>query len=347
MVLDIKPVSIDDVKRNFDQVFYRGKRNKTLKEDINTIYRILGYKEPSIHMFYHPTEYTDQGKSGKPIITNENLLDRLQRTWAQVVADFKVDLEAFGRTYINIRDPEEHQQKLHNHWKTLGRWPDDNTFETPWSHRYFHFFEFVRPYACGDEFYEAYMNLMNSGVGWLRLNENDAYVVMMPIRIRLDDEGINFHSDMPGLPAVEWARGEPDCFLWGVKFDYDTWDKIVNHKMKAKEAMKITNIEQRSKALQVIGYGDLVKDKYHVSTEQKNCYIWKDNTFVEKTNTYELYSVPGVFDRVNVKVVRYWCPSTGREYFSPVPPEVDKAIDGMAWKFRLTREQFMDMQVEG
>ena len=229
----------------------------------------------------------------------------------------------------------------------IGGWPDDNAFETPWSHRYFHFLEFVRPYANGDEFYEAYMNIMGGGIGWFRFNEDDAYVIMNPIRIRLDDEGVNFHSDMEDRPAVEWERGEPQCYLWGVKFDYDMWERIVTHKMKAKEAMKITNIEQRSKALQVIGYGDLVKDKYHVDTEYKKCYIWKDNNFVEVENKYDLYSVPGIFDRVSVKVVHYKCPSTGREYFSPVPPDTNHAIDGMAWKFRLKREEFMDLQIEG
>lgn len=343
----IKHVPIPEVKAKIEQVFYRGKHDlKAIGGYVDEIYKQLGHNTPQIHVYNHPKEYKKEGDSGVPIITNADLSKKMQRLWCQIIADFKVDLEYFGRTYINNREPEEHQKKINEHWAQLATWPSDREFDTIWSHRSAYFYELVRPYAQGEPFYEALCNFHLTGVGWYRFNIDHAYVILNPMRIRTDPEG-NLHSDMPTQPAVQWYNGDVDCYLWGVKFEYDMWNKIVNKKMKAKEAMKITNIEQRSKALRVIGYGDLVKEKYHVGTEEKVCYIWKDQKFQPVKNKYELYSIPGIYDQTAVKVVRYWCPSTGREYFSPVPPETQKPIDGMSWKFNLTRKEFMDMQVEG
>ena len=47
------------------------------------------------------------------------------------------------------------------------------------------------------------------------------------------------------------------------------------------------------------------------------------------------------------RVVKYKDPSTDRIYWCCVPPEIQTADEGMAWKFGLTVEEYLNLEAEG
>jgi hypothetical protein len=47
------------------------------------------------------------------------------------------------------------------------------------------------------------------------------------------------------------------------------------------------------------------------------------------------------------KLLRYGCPSTDRQYASFIPENITDADEAMAWKHRLTKEEYLnDLKVE-
>lgn len=44
----------------------------------------------------------------------------------------------------------------------------------------------------------------------------------------------------------------------------------------------------------------------------------------------------------SVKVVNYFCPSTGREYFDFVEPQITSAVEAMAWKFNISVKDYIE-----
>ena len=96
--------------------------------------------------------------------------------------------------------------------------------------------------------------------------------------------------------------------------------------MPAKDVLKIENMEQRQAALSVIPLSKMLK--------QMNAKLISVDT-VRKGNIIELYKIEG--DKLGVdeqvKILHYFCPSTGREYFDFVPENIETAIKGMCWKF--------------
>lgn len=117
--------------------------------------------------------------------------------------------------------------------------------------------------------------------------------------------------------------------------------------------MAIENMEQRMIALKYMG-ADLLKhvDSELLDTGIKPCIHYDYNTETKKGKgrvTYnELFVVRGVFsdDRYFLK---YEDPSTGREYISGVPNEIGEKKDAdlaMAWKFYMTKEEYLSLENE-
>lgn len=60
----------------------------------------------------------------------------------------------------------------------------------------------------------------------------------------------------------------------------------------------------------------------------------------------ELYSINTIIHGKSLRLVKYRDPSTGQPYLCFVPPHINKADHGMAWKFRLTPREYGGMRNE-
>lgn len=351
MTLEFQDTKI--IKNKTEEIFYRGKKENTSKitEYIYTIYNCLGKTSPEVHFYTNPNDIHNGITKDKVIMDESQITEKLQKSWAtSLFSGGNEVLEKFRDTRVHITEPEEVYKKLNIHYTQIIKLPIlHNNF---YSHHFFSFYEYVRELSK-DEFFNTYLDFLLAGVMWYQFNEGHAHVLYTPVAIRTDLEG-NLHSDNPLRPAVEWATGDPQCFLWGVPFELELWDNIVNKRITPKECMRIKNVEQRSKALRVVGYESLIKPEYLIDTEYKTCNLIKKNGKVEKVTTkYDMYSVPGIYDdvpnlrrKVNTTLVHYKCPSTGREYFTTVPSKFTHPLDAMAWKFQMSREDYIKMDLE-
>jgi uncharacterized small protein (DUF1192 family) len=161
-------------------------------------------------------------------------------------------------------------------------------------------------------------------------------------------EGIVFISETPQIKwenkklhnlegkSVEYADGYGMYNIYGVSFDEKTYKKVTNPRVTAKTILSLENIEQRMAMIKVKGSEWLIK-----ATKAKR--LGKKS---KKGN--ELYLVKDVFN-VYAYFLRYECPSTGRIYFSGVDAEVGETKDAdtcMAWKFQMTKDEYLSLEIE-
>jgi len=139
-----------------------------------------------------------------------------------------------------------------------------------------------------------------------------------------------FHS-VTG-PAVKWKNDE-DYFLYGVRFNKQLWEKIVNKSMSFQEIMKIKNIEQRMIAFKIMDREKLLREA--------------GARLIDKSpRGNELYIVESLFGKP-AYFLKYQCPSTGRVYISGIDPSVASykpdADFCMAWKLGISPEDYKNI----
>ena len=179
------------------------------------------------------------------------------------------------------------------------------------------------------EYCELLMQAKEYGLGYRVEFENTLYLVPTPLV--LIDEQNRFHSDTK--PAIRWKGGKEIYYLYGVNFDKKLWTKIVNNKLSAVEILKLENIEQRYIALKYLGAERLLTELNAELIEQS-----------ERGN--KLYKIDNIITDKSLRLLKYVCPSTGREYVSFVPYEQNKADEAMAWKHHLTIEEYNQLKIE-
>jgi hypothetical protein len=162
--------------------------------------------------------------------------------------------------------------------------------------------------------------------------EDWCIVTQLPKIIRRDNENRLHSTD---APAIEWRNGEKNYYIHGVYFPPQLWEQVVSGSMSPKDVLKIQNQEQKQAALSVISLSSLLK-KIDAKLKDKN---------IEKN--LELYEIDGEKLQLdeNVKIIHYFCPSTGREYFDFVEPNIDNACEAIAWKFGLSVKEYMEGMV--
>lgn len=136
-------------------------------------------------------------------------------------------------------------------------------------------------------------------------------------------------------PAVDWSGGMKFYFINGVKFDKKLWEKVTNNELKAKQILKLENIEQRMIALKVRGADKLLDELKAILLDKS-----------EKGN--ELYLLKDIFSQ-NAYFLKYTDPSTGRVYVSGIDPEVGKnndADESMAWKFNISKKDYLNIRAQ-
>ena len=203
----------------------------------------------------------------------------------------------------------------------------------------------VRAYYDADDwsFYGFFIKYFrkNDIVWLLKLSENvtgyafyekECWLVEHPKTLDRDNLG-KLHS-VKGK-AIEWRDKTGYYFVHGVKFDKKLWLKVTNPKVTIKTILTIDNIEQRMAALKLVGVEKLLESK--------------ESTMIdESARGNKLYKIEGVFDQT-AYFLSYECPSTGRVYVSGVDPELgenESADECMAWKFNISKNEYLSLEVE-
>ncbi len=183
-----------------------------------------------------------------------------------------------------------------------------------------------------NENFEAFSKLINANV-YDAIQLDGAYIgCEMPVEVHRDSQN-RLHST--GGMAIKWSDGWGLYSLWGVRFDEELYNRVIDRKISAEEALTLKNIEQRMAALRFLGAESVIEA---AESELLN----------ESKKGNKLYSLNGITDRKEY-ALRYKCPSTGREYVSFVDPEVGAKKDAdlaMAWKFNLSKDEYLSIEKE-
>lgn len=176
---------------------------------------------------------------------------------------------------------------------------------------------------------ERYVNFLSKGILILNVFSKTALVCPMPLKIMRDDQN-RFHSLQK--PAIKWHNKQGKHFIHGVSFPKQLWNKVIKRELTVKEVLQIDNIERRYVSLQLYDLEQIIKE-----TQAK--VIHKS----DRGNT--LYEIT-IDDQV-IKALKYQCPSTQRIYLSYVPLEINDADQAMAWKFKISIEEYKTLRIEG
>lgn len=142
------------------------------------------------------------------------------------------------------------------------------------------------------------------------------------------------HSEVN--PAIEWPT-EKYYFLYGVKFEKDLWQKIVDKTISSKEIFALQNQEQKSVAMRVYGYDKMIADMEAKVLSEKGQMI---NGQIYNYQVLEVDLGDDVMPARFVKVKDF---STEREYLLRVDPhqkETTDPIGALAWCAGVPKEEY-------
>lgn len=226
-------------------------------------------------------------------------------------------------------------------------------FGLPWNSGWFSFYTYFEMINILDnpDFTNYFGLVKNYGLWSIQFFEDWCIVTQLPKVIRRDNENRLYSVD---TPTIEWRNGQKDYYIHGVYFEPELWEQIVSGLLPAKNILKIENMEQRQAALSVIPLSKILKemDADLISVYKKpepklsKKYV-KDYKKLDYSKSIELYEIGGSKFGIDeqVKILHYFCPSTGREYFDFVPDSIEKAEEGMAWKFNISLDDYINKLV--
>jgi len=121
--------------------------------------------------------------------------------------------------------------------------------------------------------------------------------------------------------------------------DVNLWKKITERKLSVLELLNLTNIEQRSVALEYYGpeiIFESLKPKL-IDKSSRGNKLWKCVVEVREHGTTR---------DLDLAFLEYGCPSTERKYISFVEPRFTKADEAMAWKHNMTETEYDKLKIE-
>ena len=133
--------------------------------------------------------------------------------------------------------------------------------------------------------------------------------------------------------AIKWKDGYELYYINGVNFDKELWQKVIDKKLPAKKILQLQNIEQRYIALKLYGAENLLKELKAKQIDRS-----------ERGN--ELYELKNLVPNRSLKLLKYLCPSTKRQYVKFVPDEMTKADEAQAWSFSITPMEYSLLKTE-
>jgi len=169
------------------------------------------------------------------------------------------------------------------------------------------------------------------GICMIACGEETCVVLTSPKWNLNNDNQLHSEDDF----AIKWNGDSGFYFLYGVRFEEELHNKVVEGKKDFEDIMGIENIDQRMAALKMLDVDKLLRQ---ANTEKVDTSFKGDELWLVK----DIFEQPEYF-------CRYECPSTGRVYLSGVPPEVGKekhAGKAMAWKQHRTLEEYEYIKAE-
>lgn len=181
------------------------------------------------------------------------------------------------------------------------------------------------------ENFQKYKEFITSGIYSSILHSDIITVCEMPTRIELDPKTAKLHCETDH--AIEWSDGYKLAFLYGHAIEDTLFEKFKDNTLTFKEIMTIDNIETRYALIKAYGGDKLI-------TESKAKLIHE----TEKGN--KLYEIEGLIEDRKLKLLRYVCPSTDREYFKWVEDKYTNADQAQAEYHGYTLEQYEQGGIE-
>ena len=180
------------------------------------------------------------------------------------------------------------------------------------------------------EEFDRYASLLRKGIWSAVFFDKAVFICRLPTKVMKDDEG-RLHSVTQG--AVQWADGLDNHFINGVGFDKSLWERISSKSISSRDAILLSNIEQRTVALRALGYDHVLKEigaKVIDSTVEMTRNGRPLHYEVLETNLQDDGSSPVA------RFVKVECPSTGKEAVLRVDPksEATRTCKGaVGWTF--------------
>ena len=168
----------------------------------------------------------------------------------------------------------------------------------------------------------AFLNAVKCGA-FLYFETNDEICIL--VRPIIKSQNRQFHSVTTA--ALKWDDLSI-YYLHGVKFEYELWERIVKKTIPSREILQLANQEQKSAAMRVYGYENILKDLQAKTLAKKSLSI---NGKIEEYQTLE---VDLKDDTVPARFVKVICWSTGKTHLLRVDPRMDSTRDpigALAW----------------
>src|SRR3989344_2447549 len=175
---------------------------------------------------------------------------------------------------------------------------------------------------------ELFLQLKEAGLGyWVKHDEN-LYAATNQI-IQLDSK-FRYHSTEKA--DIKFSDNYQFFYIHGIRFEKELWEKVKEKRLTAKQILQLENIGQRYIALMLY--------------EPKRLLEELDAKLISKTKRNELYSIGSILRNKDLKLLKYLCPSTNREYVKFVPDNFIDADEAQAWSFQIKKEEYEILEVE-
>ena len=197
--------------------------------------------------------------------------------------------------------------------------------------------------------------LFETNVHAIALGKKRMYVLQSPLMLieqwqtsqnRWRDEtetSLRLHSETD--PAYDSADTGPLHFIHGVYFTKDLWEKIVTKKFTLKDYTNMdSNMEQKRIITDNEWFAELLKWHKKAKYVPKMTPEQREKQELQRSEHGNcLIKIPGFISAkakgnesrqpIDLVIVNYTDPSTGREYNSFVDPTINDPDEAMAWKF--------------
>jgi len=200
-----------------------------------------------------------------------------------------------------------------------------------------------------NDIFFRYLEFLKKGIWSIQCFDEWCIVTEFPKKIHRDIEN-RLHS--LNSSAVEWKNKDKNYFIHGISFKRDLWERVVADDIDPFEILKMQNQEQRQAALTIIPLQNLLKrtkascissfTRSNIPQRSNECVV--ENQKLNFSNAVKLFEIYGGYFNFeeSMKMINYFCPSTGREYFDFVPPHINRASQAMAWKFDVKEEDYIN-----
>ena len=189
---------------------------------------------------------------------------------------------------------------------------------------------YIQTKIVDDEKYQKFREFVLNGVWEAVFLENAVIICKLPKKISFNKDG-QLDDPSEDQPAIEWHDGTTHSYINGV-----CMDSLEVKPSKIEEILAVPNIEQRRALLANVDFEEL---EAHTLLRKLD----------ESDKGNELYQIQLDADgeKIFPRFVKYKDPSTDRIYWSFVPDDILTADEGMALKFGLTVEEYLNLEAEG